>query len=678
MARRSYSMLRSIARRCLPVIILCATIQLREALSKPCVMGQVGSRDCSAGNCYLCTVSNLGDYSGIPTDANALQLSFSSEAGLEPSSRLQLLSQLYQIDVSVSSLGQTLTIPNGYFRDCTNLRVLTFYRTTSSPAAVRLVNGSFAGLSNLTKLTANGVGIRGLPVGVFTELRSLKILELIQNEIKIIENGTFDRQRKLNTLYLGRNAISSLVNVSFDGLESLRMIDLHQNKIRVLGSEMGFATLPNLEELNLADNEMLRIDPYAFTGLRRLKKLYLDKNRLSTVTVNVFSDLTQLVELDLSRNNLKNLSNSSFSHLKSLETLTLGANRLDTIVSGTFYGLTNLKTLDLGSNLIRTVEEKGFNGLESLTDLTLSDNRISVLIFSDFLLLPSLKMLDLRNNSLETLSLRITDNIEEVSLSHIDLSQNSWNCNCDIYWLVIWLNQRNRTDSIANSGSTTCSSPSTLRNVSVLSAYANHSCPFPFQPKQLATPSTKLYTLVTTPTPKPNTPVPTPTPKPYTPVPNPTSKLYTPVPTSTPEHTPVPTLTPKHDNLVDPAISNTEAELSRKWEIAAIVGSTMFGVTVVIISVVVCTRRRRCGLWDRQRSESIDKSLRSKQNSKYTLNEELTPRQEMTTPDGSFSENRPTSKDSENESRSSCAQDTINNERTDLGCAILCEAGSFD
>lgn len=660
-------MLRNIARRCLPVIcILGAIIQLHGALCRACVMGQVGYRDCSADNCYRCTVSNLGDYSGIPTDANALQLSFSSEAGLEPSSRLPLLSQLYEIDVSVSNLGQTPTIPNGYFRNCTNLRLLTLYHHTTSSVAVHLVNGSFAGLSNLTKLTANGVGIRGLPVGVFTELQSLTILELSQNEIAIIENGTFDRQRELNTLYLGRNAISSLANVSFHGLDSLKVIALYQNKIRVLGSEMGFATLPNLEELNLAENEMLRIDPYAFTGLRRLKRLYLDKNRLSAITVNVFSDLTQLIDLDLSKNHLQNLSNSSFSHLKSLETLTLRTNRLDTIASDTFYGLTNLKTLDLRSNLIRTVEERGFNGLESLTNLKLSDNRISVLIFSDFLFLPSLKTLDLRNNSLETLSMRITDNIEKVSLSHIDLSQNSLNCNCDIYWVVLLLN---RTDSIANSGSTTCNSPSTLRNVSILSAYANHSCPFPFQSKQSADPTTQPYTSVTTPTPKPNTPVPTPTPKPYTPVTTPTSKLYT----------PVPTLTLKHDNLVAPAISNNEAELSRKWKIAAIAGSTMFGVTVVVvIVVVVCTRRRRCGLWDRQRSESIDKSLRSKENSKYTLNEELTPRPEMTTPDGSY-ENRPSLKDSENESRSSsCAQDTINNERADLGCAILCEAGSFE
>lgn len=543
------------------LLVLFTVFRVSESSSEKetCIRRQIGIRDCSAENCFQCTISSLDDYSRIPGNASILQLFFSSQAGLGPSSKLPLLDQLREMDLSVSNAGPTPAFPSGYFSGCRRLESLTFFHDTTSPVAVQLVVGSFSGLSSLTKLMLSGLGIRELPAGVFNDLSRLKILDLSQNELTKIAKGTFANQRELNTLYLGNNRISSLVSVSFEGLDSLRVIDLHQNQIQSLGSELGFLALRDLTEINLANNGMLNIYSYAFTGLQRLEKLYLEGNSLAELTVNVFNDLVELRELDLRRNRLKMLPVSLFSYLRSLEFLHLGGNKLERIAPDAFDGLKNLKTMDLGSNEIRTVDERAFEGLGSVRTLKLNDNRLRELSVRRFLSLHSLENLDLRNNSLETMTLGPTDDFEELSLLSLDLSLNPWNCNCDIYWLVIWLQRTNPSHPL---DSTRCRHPEALRDVDLVSAYADQNCPHPTRP----TAGTAV-------------------PEPYSPA--------------------------------GDAASNHQTGLSRGAEIGIVVGSVLFALAVIVVVViVVCNRLRRYGLWDRLRSESIDRLRRAKKNAR--------------------------------------------------------------
>lgn len=565
-------------RGCLRLLGLFTVFRVGELSSEkePCIRKKIGIRDCSAENCFQCTISSLDDYSRIPGNVSILQLFFSSEAGLGPSSKLPLLDQLREMDLSVSNAGPTPAFPSGYFSGCRRMESLTFFHDTTSPVVVQLVVGSFSGLSSLTKLMLSGLGIRELPAGVFNDLSRLKILDLSQNELTKTAKGTFANQRELNTLYLGNNRISSLVNVSFEGLDSLRVIDLHQNQIRSLGSELGFLALRNLTEINLANNGMLHVYSYAFTGLQRLEKLYLEGNSLAELTVNVFNDLVQLRELDLKRNRLKTLPVSLFSYLRSLEYLHLGGNKLERIAPDAFDGLKNLKTMDLGSNEIRTVDERAFEGLGSVKTLKLNGNQLRELSVRRFLSLHSLEKLDLRNNSLETMTLGPTDDFEELSLLSLDLSLNPWNCNCDIYWLVIWLQRKNPSHPLTNRESTRCRHPEALRDVDLVSAYADQNCPHPTRP----TGGTAV-------------------PEPYSPA-----------------------------GAADDAASNHQTGLSRGAEIGIVVGSVLFALAVVVVVViVVCNRLRRYGLWDRLRSESIDRLRRAKKNARQAASSthELAP-----------------------------------------------------
>lgn len=539
--------------------LVCVLVHVSAVGGQVCTkLTNFGLRNCFIANssCYQCTISTSSDYAGIPGDVVAMRLIFSSgSTGLNPSARLPSRVQLRELEMSLSNLGQSPVIPSGFFSSVEQLDVLTIYTNVHSSIGfnAQFINGSFSGLSNLTRFTAAALGITELPVGVFKDLVRLRQLDLNQNRLTSVAAGTFAQQRQLTTLSLAKNQISSFVNVSFAGLESLQTIDLYMNEIRSLGKSLEFLALKNLTKINLGSNQMVRIDPYAFTGLRRLEQLFLDDNNLTNLTMNVFNDLTNLAKLALWRNALQRLPANLFSNLGSLDTLDLSENYLESVPAGFFNGLQKLKTLNLGKNRIQSVEDQGFAGLESLETLDLSDNQIAVVESDAFPSLRRLESLNLANNHLISLDLGTTDGFDVGVLSHLDLSLNPWNCSCDNYWLVLWLRMYNLTSIVANPDSTKCQSPLEWRNRTLLAVYddTNHSCPFPFPVETTQT------TVSLTPT--------------------------------------------------GSARKSDEGGLSKEAQIGIIIAAVVAAVLIiVIVAVIVHFRLKRIGFWDRTRSAKVN------------------------------------------------------------------------
>ncbi|UJR08620.1 hypothetical protein I4U23_012879 [Adineta vaga] len=127
-------------------------------------------------------------------------------------------------------------------------------------------------------------------------------------------------------------------------------------------------------ELRLEKNRIMEIPPRAFSYLKRLRRLDLSNNLISTIYPDSFTGLKSLNSLILYRNNLKILPSEVFNELNSLQLLLLNANKIVCIRGDTFYGLEKLSLLSLYDNQLKTLANETFSSLKSLQTLHLARN----------------------------------------------------------------------------------------------------------------------------------------------------------------------------------------------------------------------------------------------------------------------------------------------------------------
>ncbi|XP_067442221.1 amphoterin-induced protein 3 [Thunnus thynnus] len=176
------------------------------------------------------------------------------------------------------------------------------------------------------------------------------------------------------------------------------------------------------------------------------------------------------VTLDLSHNHLVELEGGCFGGLSRLETLRLAHNQLTTIQPGAFRNASGalLRHLDLSSNQLHVLEQHYFQELPGLEELLLFNNRIihvesralaglgglrraylSHNRLTDFPFFtiqehshPHLSMLDLSSNRLPKLPLEDISNLPVAVQSGLYLHNNSLVCECSMYALFRYWEQR--------------------------------------------------------------------------------------------------------------------------------------------------------------------------------------------------------------------------------------------
>ncbi|XP_013886197.1 polycystin-1, partial [Austrofundulus limnaeus] len=99
----------------------------------------------------------------------------------------------------------------------------------------------------------------------------------------------------------------------------------------------------------------------------------------------------------------------------------------------------SVSVLDLSKNHISSLDTSLLDRLTSLRELYLQENRINVLPRGVFCCGP-LSVLDLSNNQITTIEERICDNL--CNLTKIDLSGNPFECDCKLFRLVRWLQEK--------------------------------------------------------------------------------------------------------------------------------------------------------------------------------------------------------------------------------------------
>ncbi|XP_010887308.2 slit homolog 1 protein isoform X1 [Esox lucius] len=156
---------------------------------------------------------------------------------------------------------------------------------------------------NTERLELNGNNLTRITKSDFAGLKYLRVLQLMENQIGVVERGAFDDMKELERLRLNRNQLQQL-------------------------PELLFQKNPALSRLDLSENNILSIPRKAFRGATDIKNLQLDKNHISCIEDGAFRALRGLEVLTLNNNNISSIPVSSFNHMPKLRTFRLHSNNL--------------------------------------------------------------------------------------------------------------------------------------------------------------------------------------------------------------------------------------------------------------------------------------------------------------------------------------------------------------
>eukprot|EP00066_Takifugu_rubripes_P012618 XP_011601884.1 PREDICTED: leucine-rich repeat-containing protein 70-like [Takifugu rubripes] len=209
------------------------------------------------------------------------------------------------------------------------------------------------------------------------------------------------------------------------------LLELGGNNLSHIGTR-AFAGLWSLRVLVLTHCQIKEVEPQAFFSLSFLEKLDLSWNLLTSLPVDFSTSLTALRELRLQHNSLQHLTGYSLEHLDSIEKLDLSWNQLLWVGSGVFRGLSRLRQLYLHNNRLSVVQQGSLDLLPGLEVLNLSNNNISWIDGEALAPLYSLAILALEGNNLHHLKFKTFLSLH-TSATHITLSANPWNCDCELH-----------------------------------------------------------------------------------------------------------------------------------------------------------------------------------------------------------------------------------------------------
>ena len=395
-------------------------------------------------------------------------------------------------------------------------------------SSLQTITSEVGPYDSLVRLDLSFNEIQSIRPRVFFNLRRLEYLNLQNNHLANIESDIFLQQNStLLDLDLSFNEISAIVAGAFDRLSRLGSLDLSHNQLSSISSHV-FVGLTSLRRLDVSHNKLTQLDGDAFVNVRTLRHLSLSYNRISDVKNRTFSTLIELVSLDLANNEFSRLPEfvacTENGRVAVLTELTLKSNRLAHVPSKTFKHLPALMRLDLSDNLFTEIEADSFSGLFDLEELTINNcarlevvrnyalsglhrlktlnlahnDRLASLHSNALDSCNALRSLNIQGNTLTSVAAGLTNWVE---LSDVNLSNNHWTCNCDLFFLVAILRAKREelqlqakvdesdeasldpetTEAIFNINRVLCEAPEQLQGKAVAdlttSDFAHEHCP---------------------------------------------------------------------------------------------------------------------------------------------------------------------------------------------------------
>ncbi|KAL3841520.1 hypothetical protein ACJMK2_019653 [Sinanodonta woodiana] len=405
-----------------------------------------------------CTARNLTKIpTGINEDVVKLELSMNNLTSIPDFTfkKFRKLESLYLVGNSLTTLSSnvfnglvrltSLFLQDNKFKEVPRdaLRSLPSLQTLYLDANdIEVVPpDSFQGMHNLKQLRLDANRITEIPVAALNHARNLGAIHLGLNQISRIPDYAFRNLNNLIVLMLSANVISEVGDHAFEGLPVLHYLELNKN---LLGNvPAALISLPDLVDLNIAENRIQHLENDTFNGNRKLETVDLKDNPIRSIAINAFSNLPELKELMISeareqtvfpslagtsgldkiifdRAAITALPGDLCTNMDKLKVLDVHSNKITEIPD--MSGCTELTLLNLGHNQIATLREGQFDGLFNLKDLILNNNLIDGIPALVFLGLSKLIYLDLSFNRIRYIDEMAFATVTE--LTDLNLSDN--------------------------------------------------------------------------------------------------------------------------------------------------------------------------------------------------------------------------------------------------------------
>ncbi len=196
---------------------------------------------------------------------------------------------------------------------------------------LKLLDGNFAFMSNLTYLDLSFNRIGQVTKGIFLGLSRLEELDLRNNSLYRLMEGCFKPLVSLKVLHLDGNAFGkqNFSRATLEGLTSLEYLNMDRCKLSFTDQEAIFAGAPRLKKLSLRENKIVSF------GSR-----------------NPFADATSLVSVDLFKNRIRGWDTPLFASSPNLDVLNLAENQISHVSFAMMKDIANLSEADLLGNPI--------------------------------------------------------------------------------------------------------------------------------------------------------------------------------------------------------------------------------------------------------------------------------------------------------------------------------------
>ncbi|XP_047997382.1 chaoptin isoform X2 [Leguminivora glycinivorella] len=216
----------------------------------------------------------------------------------------------------------------------------------------------------LEDLKIYGSTIDRIESSAFEHVRSIKTLDLSENEIDFIDPFAFAELHSLTTLKIVNGLADNVKILPFEPLKALielQYLDFSNNKLKNV-PDTSFHFLYKLRSLNLQDN-------------------YIDHFSKGTLQGDIHK---QLESVYLSHNQMRQIVQHTFVDLRELQEIFIEDNLIEIIQRRAFTGLDNLKVIKLKGNIINDITDEAFQNLPALAELDLSFNKLFIFKFSVF------------------------------------------------------------------------------------------------------------------------------------------------------------------------------------------------------------------------------------------------------------------------------------------------------
>ncbi|XP_026747027.1 chaoptin-like isoform X1 [Trichoplusia ni] len=359
---------------------------LREDAFRNAKIKSLSLRDC--GLTELSPASFAGLENSLQTlDLSENNLTMISKFMLNKLDSLRFLN-LRENKVDINLL--TSSTPSEYSTSSfNNFQYKLFYLDISSASSIEMSLQDFRRMRSLRYLAVSKLLRQSVRTEDFLEFGvELEDLKIYGSTITRIETSAFQHVRTIKTLDMSENNIEFIDPFAFAELHSLTTLKMANglaDTVKILPFEP-LKALIELQYLDLSNNKLKNVPDTSFHFLYKLKRLNLQDNYIDHFSKGTLQgDIHgQLESICLSLNQIRQIVQHAFVGLRELQEILIEDNLIELIQRRAFTSLDNLKIIKLKGNRINEISEEAFQNIPALTELDISFNNLDTFKFSIF------------------------------------------------------------------------------------------------------------------------------------------------------------------------------------------------------------------------------------------------------------------------------------------------------